>query len=1060
MPQHHQFLIRLASVIFWWIVGCGFSYASVGSTTTLLTADTEGHVTACATCPNHAGLGGLVRRATLLKSLRAEHPGALVIDAGNALFGEESISSGGAIIASAYSAMGYDLLNLSDRDFAQGKAHTLDLLKQARLRAISANLVDESTGQPIVEPFAVLTSGGRKIAFLGLAKAPPALAALPDLQRQLAGIRFRPETEALAEWLPKARAQADAVVIVYSGSASGRRAVQRAAGDAVAAILATGENAETTGEATAPIVATAQKHGVSIAVVTLAGKDVKVEQAVVQPTLAVDPAMAALVDRFAMAVPSSPAEAATSQPSVPPPAAPVAAAPPHDAPPPAANPPANSPSPAMAPAAPSAVASNTPPPQPAASPAPQPRVATNQPLTPKGLAGVNLTAEQVNAAIDRGRDFLWGYLRDQQQKHPDNPLLIQSREDLLAALALVSAGAPDRIPAFNAELRKYLDQSDPRRMQLGTYESGIYGMLIEAFADPTYLPKLRETARSLVELEGRGGSWNYGTGQRDASFYGPPASSSDRALRVFGGTPIGEKPAVEVLDRNTPYLKDADGDNSTSQFALLGLRSASRWYMNAAPDIWQRNLAITRVRQRRDGSWDYNDTEPTGYGSMTCAGVCALAIDRYQLGEKEPAADEQIERGLAWLDQHFSVTANPQKADYLYYYLYSLERVGQILGTEFIGSHEWYPLGARYLVDAQKPSGKWVELNEQEDPRLATSFALLFLTRATSTLNNVMARNGSGELRTAVTMAPPSRLYLILDASGSMLDEMDGRLKFDLAREAASAMLQLLPAGAEAALRVYGHRLRSLDPKSDEDTELKLPMQKYDPQKFMPVLQSVRPRGKTPLALSLTLAMQDLGDARDPTTLVLLTDGGEDTMPRRDPVKVAAELTKRPNITFDIIGYDINEQDWNIQLRAMAQASGGKYWPAPRGGDLARAVRAALLGEPEYYRVLDSTGKEAFRGQFGQGTRLLEGKYDLVTPYAGREFHQTFWINTKATTVVTFDATAATHDPTAREITPESAPPPTPAPVAVRYCTHCGNPLPPGAKFCPHCGAKVPVDQR
>jgi Mg-chelatase subunit ChlD len=95
-----------------------------------------------------------------------------------------------------------------------------------------------------------------------------------------------------------------------------------------------------------------------------------------------------------------------------------------------------------------------------------------------------------------------------------------------------------------------------------------------------------------------------------------------------------------------------------------------------------------------------------------------------------------------------------------------------------------------------------------------------------------------------------------------------------------------------------------------------------DRPSFAAKLKSLRARGKIPLALSLTQAMSDLEgtSAADPVTLVLLTDGGEDTMPRRDPVKVAAQLSKHPGITFHIVGFDINQEDW------------GRRWPRSPAG--------------------------------------------------------------------------------------------------------------------------------
>jgi hypothetical protein len=52
---------------------------------------------------------------------------------------------------------------------------------------------------------------------------------------------------------------------------------------------------------------------------------------------------------------------------------------------------------------------------------------------------------------------------------------------------------------------------------------------------------------------------------------------------------------------------------------------------------------------------------------------------------------------------------------------------------------------------------------------------------------------------------------------------------------------------------------RALDADADDDTELKIPMAVLDKNTFSAALDSLRPRGKTPLALSIDAALQDLG---------------------------------------------------------------------------------------------------------------------------------------------------------------------------------------------------------
>lgn len=290
-----------------------------------------------------------------------------------------------------------------------------------------------------------------------------------------------------------------------------------------------------------------------------------------------------------------------------------------------------------------------------------------------------------------------------------------------------------------------------------------------------------------------------------------------------------------------------------------------------------------------------------------------------------------------------------------------------------------------------------------------------------------------------------------------MIDEMDGRPKFDLARDAVRAMLPLLGPKSQVALRAYGHRKRSIEAGADVDTQLLLPLADYDAAKFEAALVGLRPRGKTPMALSLEQAAGDLQSAAsdaNPVTVVLLTDGGEDTNPPRDPVAAAARLAGMKGVTLHIVGFDVNQEDWNRQLRQMADAALGQYWPAPRGEELKRSLRSALLGDPDGFIVQDATGKEVFRGRFGDRKRLLEGKYTMLTQFAGREFRQELWINTGAQTAVAFDAIQAMRDPAAKPIAASGADH-SRAADAPKFCTHCGAPLKPGAKFCTECGYPV-----
>ena len=1463
-------------------------YAAAGDLSILLSADTEGQVAPCQDCP--LNLGGLARRATLVKRLRGEGP-TLLLDAGNALAGSDSLASDGKVIVEAYNALGYDVLNLSYREFRFGKERTLAALKDARFAVVSANLLDEASGVLLARPYVVKEVGGRKIAVIGVTDLSAAAASLPHLKRQLAGVRIRSAAEALDEWLPKARAGADRVVLLFYGSATGLNAVREKCGGEVAAILVGGLRPHSLPpDAKPPLIGTSE-HGKRMAQASLAADgNAGVRQSDIEPKIEPDPQMERLLAKYqrpqevaasqpaARVAPPAPSFPATMRPGsiytlqatvanravrlclinaslanrygehaapegrcwlilssewesiisltlieerqvptmykipnlgdhlylvvngsrlsrivpgadgmaghVPvkdfaleqigsrirgnilfeipaeapgslelrfydyshgpmnvillpaskdaPATAPLAMpqrnevieaalhglgeaaefdgqkAPPgmthfivdlrarslfmldadasyHDpkapkgaklkvgtvadwkesrkyiqlvldgqyayapleaselAPEPrflpdamtggklvflapakrqsmellcefpnAAIPGTNKtlrptalllplagtrpplaelkttaairddvftvsvvgqstraafagarasagnqflvldvvventgakgeifqtrsqlkhaaeggslstfdpasyqglrppmdllwvpagqrrafqvayripsserkprlaysgvslaklvpldavepavattpdaperpePTPRPAPSLPvrppaeTVVAPPTPTPQ---VPVPTPLPAPARPLEPKGIAGVGLTAEAVDRAIDQGCLFLWNWVKDKDLA-PGNPKFGDfHKEHLLCALALVHAGAHKAIPDFNDELRSYLGRVDPR--QLGTYENGVLCMLVDAYDDPAYLPKLRLAARYLLEAQGPGGAWDY-TAKVPAAAYEEPGAPKE------GGAEAG--PWRRLSDPKV----GRDGDNSVSQFALLGLHSASRRGIKLSPETWQRSLKTHRERERASGGWCYN-TGYGPYGSMTCAGICAVAINRHELGEKDPATDPAIARGLAWLDKRFSVGENPSKqSEYHYYYLYSLERVGRLLDTEFIGEHEWYPLGARYLVDHQQKDGRWTNPNQSEpDTRLTTSYALLFLTRGTPGLGRpaiartMTARPSKGTLRTVATGPRGARYYIILDASASMQDEMDGKPKFDLAREAVASIIRDMPASTFVALRVYGHRKRGIDAGGMEDTELEIPMGRLDRAQFLAKLRSLRSVGRTPLALSLTRTAEDLADDPRPVTVILLTDGMEDTVPPGDPVKAADRLAALKHVQVQVVGFDIDREDWHRELKAVTRRAGGQYWPAPKAEQLKAELHKLLRSDTDDFVLLGPDRRTVGRGTFGDSRALLAGSYRLCVVQGGVTYEKEFTITGGATTTVGVADTTVEKAPTAQPSPPPRTVPPGDVTPANRFCTQCGRQAEPGAKFCAGCGAKL-----
>src|SRR5205823_5158410 len=94
---------------------------------------------------------------------------------------------------------------------------------------------------------------------------------LPHLKQQLAGVTIRPPAEALAEWLPKAKAEADAVVLLYYGSATSLRPLREKFGADLAAILVGGARPEQLPDGGSPPAVGTDEHGKSVARIAFGG---------------------------------------------------------------------------------------------------------------------------------------------------------------------------------------------------------------------------------------------------------------------------------------------------------------------------------------------------------------------------------------------------------------------------------------------------------------------------------------------------------------------------------------------------------------------------------------------------------------------------------------------------------------------------------------------------------------------------------------------------------------------------------------------------------------------
>ncbi|MFM8387509.1 MAG: hypothetical protein ACKOCB_11925 [Planctomycetia bacterium] len=274
------------------------------------------------------------------------------------------------------------------------------------------------------------------------------------------------------------------------------------------------------------------------------------------------------------------------------------------------------------------------------------------------------------------------------------------------------------------------------------------------------------------------------------------------------GTPSGEGsepdkgwrynvPVLTLSSGNSNWTRNSgrghggNQDLSSTQLAALALYSAHRFGVKVEPEIWWDILAFALAQQEDDGpeharhdpayvaggyappkdkargfcymKGSADGSEGKATGSMTACGlgtilICKEVICETDKGRKrfldkkmDTVVDKATWDALAWLDKNWSAFENKYSTyGYPIYYLYSLERAMDILGKNLVGKNLWYQLGARQLLDKDKPvevderqkkgtrkvPGTHWMTNSTHEPKdvLDTCFALLFLKRATKGL--------------------------------------------------------------------------------------------------------------------------------------------------------------------------------------------------------------------------------------------------------------------------------------------------------------------------------------
>lgn len=120
--------------------------------------------------PKYAGLGGIERRAALIRAIKAKEPNVILLDAGDIFQGTPYFNMfGGEVEMKAMSAMGYDATAIGNHDFDGGMDNLAKQLQHATFPMLVANY--DFTGTPMegkTVPYKIFEHQGIKTGVFGL----------------------------------------------------------------------------------------------------------------------------------------------------------------------------------------------------------------------------------------------------------------------------------------------------------------------------------------------------------------------------------------------------------------------------------------------------------------------------------------------------------------------------------------------------------------------------------------------------------------------------------------------------------------------------------------------------------------------------------------------------------------------------------------------------------------------------------------------------------------------------------------------------------------------------
>lgn len=229
---------------------------------------------------------------------------------------------------------------------------------------------------------------------------------------------------------------------------------------------------------------------------------------------------------------------------------------------------------------------------------------------------------------------------------------------------------------------------------------------------------------------------------------------------------------------------------------------------------------------------------------------------------------------------------------------------------------------------------------------------------------------------------------IVLDASGSMWGQVDGKAKIDVARGVIKELLDSWDTNVQLGITAYGHRTKG----DCKDIESVYPVGMLNKAAALNVVNAIKPKGMTPLSLAVKTAADELKYTENKATVILLSDGKETC--ELDPCALGKSLEEKGvDFTAHVIGFDVAKAE-QAGLKCLAENTGGLFLAANNAAQLKSALSEAARIVAEKPPAIVGKGK-----LWLDKTEFAVGEAIVVHFEASDKFHENAWVGIIPTSI-------------------------------------------------------------